>query len=90
MRVSLKQILVVSIAILLVACQGELAVTPKLEHPVGEVLEGIYYVGWGAFERTHGIGTLKLKDGLYSFAPLIPIEQIPQAAVDRLFFVKKP
>lgn len=90
MQLSLKQVLAVSIAVLLASCQGEPTVTPKLEHPAGQALEGIYYVGWGSLDRTYDIGTLKLKDGLYSFTPLILVEQIPQAAIDRLFFVKSP
>jgi hypothetical protein len=78
------------IIVLIGAYRGEPTITPKLEHPAGEALEGIYYVGWGSLERTYDIGTLKLKDGLYSFTPFIPAEQIPQAAIDRLFFVKNP
>jgi hypothetical protein len=90
MRLFLKRALAVSIAVLLAACQGASTVAPKLEHRVGEALEGVYYVGWGSLERTYDIGTLKLRDGQYSFTPVIPVEQIPRAAIDRLFFVKSP
>ncbi len=87
---SLKRGLAFLTIVLIGACQGEPAGASKLEHPVGEALEGVYHVGWGSLDRTHDIGTLKLKDGLYSFTPLIPIEQISQAAIDRLFFVESP
>jgi hypothetical protein len=87
MPMSLKQAFAFLIVVLLGACQGEPSVTPKLEHPVGETLEGVYHVGWGSLDRMYEVGTLKLKDGLYSFTPLMPVEQIPEAA-DRLCFVR--
>ncbi len=86
----LKPVLLFVIAVLIGACHEQQTVASKLEHPVGEALEGIYLVGWGSPERTYDIGTLKLKDGLYSFTPFILVEQIPQTAIDRLFFVESP
>jgi hypothetical protein len=59
--------------------------TSRFGHSVGEALEGVYLVYFGL-----DIGYLNLNDNQYSFTLLIPPEQIPQTALERLFFVRNP
>jgi len=82
---AVKMLLALTLGVTIISCTGGSVLTSDSKHPVGKSIGGTYTV----YFESDTIGYLDLKDNQYSFTGKEGA-QIPEAATERLSFVKNP